>query len=42
MYVLYLLAEGDGECEIVTRQPPYSLRGTESVWMVPGTVSADD
>jgi hypothetical protein len=43
MYVVYMCDEGD-EYEIITRRtaPTFSLSGSESVWMVPGTASADE
>jgi hypothetical protein len=45
MYVLYLLADAVYEHEIISgrRAPMLSvMRHNESVWIVPGTVSADD
>jgi hypothetical protein len=45
MFVLYLLAEDSREFEILTRPKKIRLAtmySNESVWMVPGTVSADD
>jgi hypothetical protein len=45
MYVLYILADNVREFEILTRRRPSALSimfNNESVWMVPGTESADD
>jgi hypothetical protein len=45
MFVLYLLAEDSREFEILTRPTrlrPATMYSNESVWMVPGTVSADE
>jgi hypothetical protein len=45
MFVLYLLAEDNHEFEILRRQTKIRLAtmySNESVWMVPGTVGADD
>ena len=45
MFVSYLLAEDTREYEILKRSKPIRLAvmyNNESVWMVPGTVSADD
>jgi hypothetical protein len=45
MFALYLLADDTCDFEILTRPKRFRL-GTmynnESVWMVPGTVGADD
>jgi len=45
MFVLYLLAEDTREFEILSRSDPVRLAtmyNNESVWIVPGTVGADD
>jgi hypothetical protein len=45
MFVVYLLADDTREFEILTRSKRFRLAvmcNNESVWMVPGTVSADD
>ena len=45
MYVLYMLADDIREFEILTRCRPSMLSvlySNESVWMVPGTLSADE
>jgi len=45
MFVLYLLAEDNREYEILSRPSRVRLAtmyNNESVWMVPGTVGADD
>jgi hypothetical protein len=45
MFVLYLLAEGTRKYQILTRAKKIriaTMYNNESVWMVPGTVSADD
>jgi hypothetical protein len=45
MFVLYLLAEDSREFEILSRSGPVRLAtmyNNESVWIVPGTVGADD
>ena len=45
MYVFYMLADIVREFEILTRRQPSALSimfNNESVWIVPGTVSADD
>jgi hypothetical protein len=45
MFVLYLLAEDSRDCTILTRSKWNTLAtmySNESVWMVPGTLSADD
>ena len=44
MYMLYALEFDLGEYMIITRKTPapFPLCGTESAWIVPGTVSEDD
>jgi hypothetical protein len=43
MFVLYLLTEDTREYQITTRSNKLATTyNNESVWMVPGTVSADD
>ena len=45
MFVFYLLAEDTREYEILKRSKPIRLAtmyNNESVWIVPGTVGADD
>ena len=45
MFVLYLLAEDSREYEILSRSKPVRLAtmyNNESLWIVPGTVSADE
>jgi len=44
MYMLYALEFDLGEYMIIRRKTlaPFPLCGTESVWIVPGTVSEDD
>ena len=44
MYLLYALEFDLGEYIIITRKTaaPFPLFGTESAWMVPGTLDSDD
>ena len=43
MYVAYLLRDDTKDCVILTHRPLWlSFLNHESVWMVPGTISADD
>lgn len=43
MYVLYLLTMvANSRSPLAAPPPTYALTHTESAWMVPGTVSADD
>jgi hypothetical protein len=43
MYVAYVLHDDTKDCVILSRQPNWlSFHNHESVWMVPGTISADD
>jgi hypothetical protein len=45
MFVFYLFAEDSQEFEILQRSKPIRLAtmyNNESVWMIPGTGSADD
>jgi len=44
MYMLYALEFDLGEYLIIRRKTPTSfpLFGTESAWMVPGTVNSED
>jgi hypothetical protein len=43
MFVAYLLHDDTKHCVILTHRPLWlSFQNHESVWMVPGTISADD